>query len=87
MQLTNEVKTSLKREYSFCSNAIAFYKKAIKKFEQKYHLTTQAFLKRFEAGEMGDEADFFDWYAFAKLLSQWQKTQSAIRSIVRRCNP
>ena len=82
MQLTDEIKISLKREYALCSNAATFYKKAIKEFEQKYHLTTQTFLKRFEAGLMGDEADYFDWYAFATLLSHWRKTQSAIRSTV-----
>lgn len=83
MQLANEIKTSLKREYTLCSNAAAFYKRAIKVFEQRYRLSTQSFLKKFEAGHIGDEADFFDWYAFAKLLSQWQKTKSAIRSAVR----
>jgi hypothetical protein len=83
MNFTNEVKISLKREYALCANAIGFYKKAIKEFEQKYHLTTHTFLKKFEAGQMGDDADYFDWYSFAKLLAQWQKTQSAIRSAVR----
>lgn len=83
MQLTSEIKTSLKREDNLYSGAIAFYKKAIKEYETKYHLTTQTFLKKFEAGKMGDEADYFDWYSFAKLLSQWQKNQSASRSVVR----
>ncbi len=83
MNLTNELKSSLKREYTLCSNAVAFYKKTLNKFEQKYHLSTQTFLKRFEAGRIGDDADYFDWYAFAKLLAQWQKTQSALRSAVR----
>ncbi|MBI5893125.1 MAG: hypothetical protein HZB79_05660 [Deltaproteobacteria bacterium] len=83
MQLTNEIKTSLKREYILCSNAASFYKKMLKEFEQKYHLSTQTFLKRFEAGRMGDEADYFDWYAFAKLFAQWQKAQSAISTAVQ----
>ncbi|MBI5043342.1 MAG: hypothetical protein HZC10_05845 [Nitrospirae bacterium] len=83
MQLTDELKSSLKREYTLCSNAVVFYKKALNKFEQKYHLSTNTFLKRFEAGQIGDDADYFDWYAFAKLLAQWQKTQSALRSAVR----
>ncbi len=82
MNITDELKTSLKREYTLCSNAIVFYKKALKEFEKKYRLTTQTFLKKFEAGQMGDESDYFDWYAFAKLLAQWRKTQSAIRSTV-----
>jgi hypothetical protein len=83
MQLTEEIRTSLRREYLLCSNAIAFYKRAIKGFEQKYKLSTRAFLKKFEAGEMGDDAEYFDWYGFAKLLDQWQKTQSAIRSAIQ----
>lgn len=83
MQMAEEIKTSLRREYILCSNAIAFYKKSIKDFEQKYHLSTRTFLKKFEAGQMGDDADYFDWYAFAKLLAQWQKTQSAIRSAIQ----
>ncbi len=83
MQLTDELKSSLKREYTLCSNAVVFYKKALNKFEQKYHLNTNTFLKRFEAGQIGDDADYFDWYAFTKLLARWQKTQSALRSAVR----
>ena len=83
MQQTNEIKASLKREYDLHSNAVAFYKKALQEFEKKYQLGTQTFLKRFEAGQMGDEADYFDWYAFAKLLSRWRKTLSAIRSAIQ----
>ena len=83
MQETNEIKTSLKREYALYSNALAFYEKALKEFEQKHRLTTQAFLERFETGQMGDNADYFDWYAFAKLLARWRKAQSAIHSAIQ----
>ena len=83
MQMTSEIKTSLKREYALSSNALDFYKQALKQFERKYRLSTQTFLKKFEAGKMGDDADYFDWYSFAKLFAQWQKTRSALRSAVR----
>ena len=83
MQLTHETKTSLAREYALCSSAIAFYRKSIKELERKYRLTTTVFLKRYDAGEIGDDAEFFDWYAFAKLLAQWQKTRSALRTAIR----
>jgi hypothetical protein len=39
--------------------------------------------KQFESGRLADDADYFDWYAFAKLLSEWQQAQSAIREAVR----
>jgi len=78
MQQTNEIKVSLRREYELYSNAVAFYKKALQEFEEKYHLSTQTFLKKFEDGQMGDEADYFDWYAFAKLLARWRKIQGTL---------
>ena len=83
MQQTDEIKTSLKREYDLYSNAIAFYNNALKEWEQKYQLSTETFLERFESGQLGDDADYFDWYAFAKLLAKWKKAQSAIRSAIQ----
>jgi len=83
MQQTIEIKTSLKREYNLYSNAMAFYKNALKELEQKHQLSTQTFLKRFESGQLGDEGDYFDWYAFAKFLAKWRKAQSAIRSAIQ----
>ena len=83
MQQTNEIKISLKREYNLYKNAMSFYKNILKEFEQKQHLSTQIFLKRFESGQLGDDKDYFDWYAFAKLLSKWRKAQSEIRSAIQ----
>ncbi len=83
MKQAHEIKTSLTREYDLYSNAMAFYKSALKELEQKHQLNTRTFLKKFESGQAGDESDFFDWYAFAKLLERWQKAQSAIRSAIR----
>jgi len=59
-----------------------FYKKAVKEFEKRYNLSTGAFLKKFDAGKIGDEADYFEWYSFAKLLEQWKKTRSSIGSAI-----
>jgi len=73
----------LKREYLLYSNATAYYTKALREFEKKYQLATEIFVKRFESGEMGDEGDYFDWYAFARLLDQWRETQSAIGSAIQ----
>ncbi len=83
MHITQETKTSLKREYTLYANAIAFYKKALGELERKHHLSTRIFLKRFESGKLGDDADYFDWYAFTKLLTEWKRAQSAIREAVR----
>ena len=83
MKQTNDIKVSLKREYNLYTNAMAFYKNILKEFEQKHRLSTHVFLKRFESGQLGDESDYFDWYAFAKLLAKWRKAQSEIRSAIQ----
>jgi len=83
MKQSDEIKISLKREYDLYSNAAAFYEKVLHEFEQKYQRSANSFLKESEAGEIEDEADYFDWYAFAKLLAKWSKTQSAIRSAIQ----
>ena len=70
MQQINEIQSSLKREHDLCANAMAFYKKSLSEFEEKHRLSTKTFLKKFEAGTIGDDADYFDWYAFAKLLDR-----------------
>jgi len=83
MQQANEIIASLKREYDLYTNAMAFYKNMLKEFEKKHHLSTQTFLKRFESGRLGDEKDYFDWYAYTKFLAKWQKAQSEIRSAIQ----
>jgi hypothetical protein len=83
MEQTEEIKVSLKREYALCSNAVAFYKRTIRDFEQKYGMTTKGFLRKFASGKLGDDTDFFDWYAFASLLDRARKTTSAIRSALQ----
>jgi len=83
MQQTDEIKTSLKREFALYSNAMAFYKNALKELERKQGFSTQSFLKKFESGQLNDDSDFFDWYAFAKLLDRWREAQAAIRSAIQ----
>jgi len=80
---TAEIKESLEREYDICTRAINFYKRQIKTFEKKYMIDTRAFLKKFEAGTIGDDKDFFDWYAFHKLLTSWTKTKEALHAFIK----
>ena len=37
------------------------YARDLRDYEERYGMDTAAFHERFEAGEMGDSADFFEW--------------------------
>ena len=83
MEQINEIKTSLRREFALYANAMAFYKNSLKELERKHGFDTQTFLEKFESGQLEDASDFFDWYAFAKLLERWHKAQTAIQSPIQ----
>lgn len=83
MTITAEIKKSLEREFNICSSTINFYKRQIKVLEEKYKMTTTSFLTKFEKGTLGDEKDFFDWYAFHKLLLSWTNTKKALKSLIK----
>ncbi len=41
-------------------------------FEKQYGWPTSAFYERFEKGELGDDADFFEWSATWEMAQQLQ---------------
>jgi hypothetical protein len=47
-------------------------------FEKQYGLASTDFFKKFEHGELGDAADFFDWSATWQLYNSAQKYLQAL---------
>jgi len=47
----------------------------LRKLEDQYHLSSPEFYRQFQAGEMGDEADFFEWSAFYQM---WLSTREQL---------
>ena len=60
--------------HSAASNArqrFEHYSGICKKFEKKHKMTSAKFMEQFDAGKLGDEEEFFDWYAAARGLNLW----------------
>lgn len=74
-------KGSIRNAVSFALNSAAsnarqrfeHYAGICKKFEKKYKMTSAKFIERFEAGMLGDEQDYFDWYAAVRGLNLWRE--------------
>lgn len=43
------------------------YEQSLVAFEKRYEMESEAFYHRFEAGELGDEMDFFEWSSLYEL--------------------
>lgn len=46
---------------------LAIYDEDIHKFEQLYNLDSEQFLQKFNAGILGDNIDFFEWFSLWEL--------------------
>jgi hypothetical protein len=43
------------------------YDRDLREFEQRYKMESRIFYQRFEAGELGDDIDFFEWSSLYEL--------------------
>jgi len=50
----------------------------LRTFEKQYGLPSVEFDRRFHAGEMGDEADMFEWSAFYRM---WSSVQEQLQTL------
>lgn len=48
----------------------------------KYSMTNDEFLKKFETGELGDDQDFFLWEGSVKMKNSFLKEQEELREIL-----
>ncbi|HDN80008.1 MAG TPA: hypothetical protein ENG33_06045 [Chloroflexi bacterium] len=47
------------------------FRKLCQKFEERFGMTSDEFLKRFEQGELGDAQEYFDWFAAKRGFDLW----------------
>ncbi len=52
------------------------YRDRCRAFEHKFGMTSDEFMQKFEAGTIGDDQAYFDWYAAKSGLDIWNKQQN-----------
>ncbi|MBU4225991.1 MAG: hypothetical protein KKC71_09245 [Chloroflexi bacterium] len=82
MSLKPEVIHVLAREKMVCDTAIARLRERYRPMEQQYGWTTDEFLEKFDAGEIGDDQEFFLWYALAEAVKDWRVTRSSLEELL-----
>ena len=69
----NAVSFALSSAASHARQRFEHYSGICEKFEKKYKLTSTKFIQKFDAGTLGDEQEYFDWYAAARGLNLWRE--------------
>jgi hypothetical protein len=70
------VKSSLEMKRKALEFNLGRYKERLTAFEDRYEMASEDFATKFNAGELGDDADWFEWEylldAYHKTLGQLQ---------------
>ncbi|MFB6209180.1 MAG: hypothetical protein ABEJ56_03505 [Candidatus Nanohaloarchaea archaeon] len=49
------------------------FRKRLEEFEEEYDMSSEEFMEKFESGELGDDEDFFEWYAVYESMKYWEE--------------
>jgi len=61
---------------------LARYERDLQEFEQRYKMESTVFYRRFEAGELGDAMDFFEWAGLYELREDVLKKIQRLEKVV-----
>ncbi len=84
MTITRTVEDSIKREIHITKIALKNLKDKLRCLEQKHNMRTGTFVKRFSKGLLGDNEEYFLWYAYYEALKDWQRRQKELKDFLMR---
>lgn len=72
---------ALKQQADFAYAMFLKFQKECRDFEGRYRMNSDEFLLKFEAGDLGDDIQWFDWYAALRGKRLWEKKYDILHSI------
>ncbi len=73
--------------YALTSTAVqsqqrfAYYENLCLGFERQFGMTSDKFMEQFESGNLGDDQEYFDWYAAKRGLEIWRERHDILSGI------
>jgi len=64
---------ALRHEADLAGARRAHFERICQTFEQQYRMSSEEFMQQFESGALGDDAEYFDWYAAKRGLDLWER--------------
>jgi hypothetical protein len=89
LTLREEVIPLVKSSLGLKRRALEFnlrkYQERLAQFEQRYGMSSQEFANEFDAGELGDEAHWFEWQYVLGVQQGTQRQLALLESVEREC--
>lgn len=79
--IRNAVSFALNSAASHAQQRLEHYSAICKSFEKRHKMTSAKFIEKFDAGTLGDEQDYFDWYAAFHGLNLWRERHEILSGV------
>ncbi len=80
--ISSIIRRSLERELALSESKRRIIEEEIQEFERRYGIPSEEFVRRFDAGELGDEQDCFEWWGLVEGLKAVNAEISKIRAVL-----
>lgn len=80
-EVTEVIRSALEHEKHVAKYKVERYSMICANFESKYEFDSGALKEKFETGNMGEESDFFEWYAAKRGFDHWSKKLKILSDI------
>ena len=81
-EINEVIDESITSRLEFAQRRLATYQTSCAAFEQQHNMSTQEFLDTFESGALGDQQEWFDWYAAAEGKTLWSRKYDILAHLV-----
>jgi len=81
------VEEALRREIQLLRAKARLIRSRLAEFEKKYNMSTEQFIKKFETGELGDEKEYFVWWALHRSLKAVETNLMQAEKYLRAYHP
>jgi hypothetical protein len=75
------IRSALEHERHLAKYKVYRYAMICDEFEEKFDLISTDFRTKFEAGELTDDEEYFDWYAAKRGLDHWKKRLELLEAV------
>lgn len=79
--MTSSVEAALHNELRLLESGIRQTKNRLKKFEEKYNMTTENFIFNYENDAIGETLEFAEWIGESRMLERLTDKSEALKNI------
>ena len=75
------IKSSLNKEENILNLSLSKWKSKLKEFEKENRISTEAFVKKFNSGQLGDDKRWFEWVFAYKAYNHIKEKLNLMKGI------